>query len=120
MMATATGTIAALFTTVAYVPQLIIRKCWSTGKADDSSFRIFALLAAGIGLWAAHGVLRQDIVIIAANSVSLCLLSCILYLLHRAVVWVILADFDRLFAVVFIERCGHVWATRLRCPSCPQ
>jgi hypothetical protein len=28
--------------------------------------------------------------------------------LHRAVVWVILANFDRLFAVVFIERCGHV------------
>jgi hypothetical protein len=23
-------------------------------------------------------------------------------------VWVILANFDRLFAVVFIERCGHV------------
>jgi MtN3 and saliva related transmembrane protein len=77
MMATATGTIAALFTTVAYVPQL--RKCWSTGKADDLSFRMFALLAAGIGLWVAYGVLRQDIVIIAANSVSLCLLSCILY-----------------------------------------
>ena len=77
MMATATGTVAALFTTAAYVPQL--RKCWATGKADDLSFGMFALLAMGIGLWVVYGVLRLDIVIIAANSVSLFLLSCILY-----------------------------------------
>ena len=33
----------------------------------------------GIGLWLVYGVLRIGIVIIAANSVSLFLLSCILY-----------------------------------------
>jgi MtN3 and saliva related transmembrane protein len=82
MMATATGTIAALFTTVAYIPQL--KKCWTTGKADDLSFGMFALLATGISLWVAYGLLRQDIVIIVANSVSLCLLSCILYFKLRS------------------------------------
>jgi MtN3 and saliva related transmembrane protein len=81
MMANATGTVAALFTTAAYVPQL--RKCWATGKADDLSVRMFALLAIGISLWVVYGALRLDIVIIAANSVSLFLLSCILYLKLR-------------------------------------
>jgi uncharacterized protein with PQ loop repeat len=48
MLATTTGSIAALFTTVAYIPQL--KKCWATGKADDLSFKMFALLASGIAL----------------------------------------------------------------------
>jgi hypothetical protein len=37
---------------------------------------------------------------------------------HRVVVWVILADFDRLSVVVVVA--VGMWATRLRCPSCPQ
>ncbi len=37
------------------------------------------LLTAGIALWVAYGVLRGDLVIIAANSVSLCFLAVILY-----------------------------------------
>jgi MtN3 and saliva related transmembrane protein len=77
MLATATGMIAALFTTVAYVPQL--KKCWDTGRADDLSLKMFALLAAGIGLWVAYGALQHDVVIVAANSVSFFLLGCILY-----------------------------------------
>ena len=32
--------------------------------------------------------------------------------------WVILADFDRLSVVVVVA--VGMWATRLRCPSCPQ
>jgi MtN3 and saliva related transmembrane protein len=82
MLATATGMIAALFTTVAYVPQL--KKCWDTGRADDLSLKMFTLLASGIGLWVAYGVLQHDVVIIAANSVSLFLLGCILYFKLRA------------------------------------
>jgi MtN3 and saliva related transmembrane protein len=77
MLTTATGTIAALLTTVAYFPQL--KKCWDTGKADDLSLKMFIFLALGVGLWVVYGVLQHDIVIIAANSVSLLLLVCILY-----------------------------------------
>jgi MtN3 and saliva related transmembrane protein len=76
-LATTTGSIAALFTTVACVPQL--KKCWATGKADDLSFKMFALLASGIALRVAYGVLQNDLVIIVANSISLLLLCFILY-----------------------------------------
>lgn len=51
MLATATGMIAALFTTVAYIPQL--KKCSDTGRADDLSLKMFTLLASGIELWVA-------------------------------------------------------------------
>jgi MtN3 and saliva related transmembrane protein len=36
-------------------------------------------LAAGLVLWIFYGVIRGDFVIIAANAVSLALLSCITY-----------------------------------------
>lgn len=76
-METAVGTIAALCTTISYVPQ--VRKCWETGKADDLSLKMFLLLTAGISLWVVYGFLRGDFVIIAANSASLCFLAVILY-----------------------------------------
>ena len=76
-METLIGALAALCTTISYVPQ--VRKCWSTGKADDLSLRMFVTLAAGIGLWVIYGLMRGDLVIVAANAVSLCFLSVILF-----------------------------------------
>ncbi len=76
-METAIGTLAAICTTVSYAPQII--KCWKTGQADDLSLRMFLLLAAGIALWVVYGFLRSDMVVIIANSISLCLLAIILY-----------------------------------------
>ena len=40
---------------------------------------MFLILATGIALWIVYGSLLGDVVIILANSVSLCLLSGILY-----------------------------------------
>jgi len=37
------------------------------------------LLAAGLGLWMVYGLMRSDLVIIAANATSLALLTCIIY-----------------------------------------
>ncbi|SEO31765.1 MtN3 and saliva related transmembrane protein [Rhodospirillales bacterium URHD0017] len=71
------GSLAAFCTTVSYVPQL--KKCWDTGSAGDLSFRMFAILATGVALWLAYGVLKGDSVIMAANAVSLVLLLGILY-----------------------------------------
>jgi MtN3 and saliva related transmembrane protein len=82
MLTTATGAMAALFTTAAYAPQL--KKCWDTGKAEDLSLKMFSLLALGVGLWVAYGILQHDVVVIAANSVSLFLLACILYFKLRS------------------------------------
>jgi MtN3 and saliva related transmembrane protein len=71
------GVGAAIFTTLSHWPQL--KKCWQTGKADDLSLRAFVILAVGVALWLIYGVLKSDWIIMAANAVSLALLSGILY-----------------------------------------
>ena len=70
------GFVAAFCTTVSYVPQ--VRKCWRTGSAGDLSIKMLGILATGISLWVVYGVLKGDIVIIAANGVSLLLLAFLL------------------------------------------
>lgn len=74
---TAIGLFAAFCTTLSYLPQ--VKKCWRTGKTGDLSLRMVLILAGGIALWVVYGVLQGDAVIILANSVSLVLLSFILY-----------------------------------------
>jgi len=76
-IATPVGLTAAFCTTISYFPQL--KKCWETGSAGDLSLKMFSILATGIALWIVYGVLQKDVVIVIANSVSLCLLSGILY-----------------------------------------
>jgi MtN3 and saliva related transmembrane protein len=73
----AIGLLAALCTTVSYIPQL--KKCWQTKSAGDLSLKTFAVLATGVALWVLYGVLQSDTIIILANAVSLCLLFGILY-----------------------------------------
>lgn len=74
---TLVGAAAAICTTVSYFPQL--KKCWETGQAGDLSLKMFAILAAGVAMWAVYGFLKSDLVIIAANVTSLALLMGILY-----------------------------------------
>ena len=81
--ATTVGLAAAFCTTVSYIPQL--KKVWETGETKDISLKMFLILAAGIALWVGYGVLQGDIVIILANSVSLLLLSGILFFKLREV-----------------------------------
>jgi MtN3 and saliva related transmembrane protein len=80
-MATVIGGLAAFCTTVSYVPQL--KKCWETGHAGDLSIKMFLILTAGIALWVGYGILRSDMVIVIANSISLLLLMGILYFKMR-------------------------------------
>jgi MtN3 and saliva related transmembrane protein len=78
---TVLGLTAAVCTTAANLPQL--KKAWTTGETDDISLNMLLLLASGLGLWVVYGVLREDIVIILANGISLALLSGLLYLKLR-------------------------------------
>ena len=71
------GSAAAFCTTVSYIPQLM--KVWKTGESGDLSLKMLLLLASGLALWTVYGVIRSDIVIIAANVVSLAMLACIIY-----------------------------------------
>ena len=71
------GSVAAFCTTISYLPQL--KKCWQTRSAGDLSLVMFATLATGVTLWVVYGALQEDMVIVAANLVSLCFLIGILY-----------------------------------------
>ena len=59
--ATVVGLAAAVCTTAANVPQL--KKAWTTGQTDDLSMNMLFVLACGLALWVAYGVLQKDIVI---------------------------------------------------------
>ena len=77
-VATVIGLAGAVCTTAANLPQL--KKAWTTGQTDDISLTMLLLLACGLGLWVAYGVLQKDFVIILANAVSLALVSGLLCL----------------------------------------
>jgi MtN3 and saliva related transmembrane protein len=76
--ATVVGLAAAVCTTAANLPQL--KKAWTTGQTDDISLKMLLLLGCGLGLWVGYGVLREDIVIILANGISLALIGGLFYL----------------------------------------
>jgi MtN3 and saliva related transmembrane protein len=71
------GAMAAVCTTVSYVPQL--QKCWTTGSAGDLSLYMLLVLAGGLGLWVTYGFFQTDWVVVTANSVSLGLLGVIVW-----------------------------------------
>ena len=75
------GFVAAVCTTVSYIPQL--KKCYQTGNTGDLSLKMFLTLGAGVALWCVYGVMRKDWVIILANGISLLLLLNILYFKFR-------------------------------------
>jgi MtN3 and saliva related transmembrane protein len=80
---TSIGALAALCTTVSYLPQL--QKCWQTQETGDLSLKMFLVLGGGVALWIVYGFLKADWVIITANSVSLTLLLGILYFKVREI-----------------------------------
>jgi MtN3 and saliva related transmembrane protein len=74
---TTVGGMAAFCTTISYLPQL--KKCWQTGRADDLSLAMFLVLAGGVALWIAYGLLKADFIIVLANGMSLILLFSIVF-----------------------------------------
>jgi MtN3 and saliva related transmembrane protein len=62
------GLIAALFTTVSLLPQLI--KVYKTKSTKDISTGMFTLFGAGVLLWFVYGIFVNDLPIIVANSLA--------------------------------------------------
>ncbi len=84
---TAVGALAAVLTTVSYFPQLM--KCWRTGRAADLSLTMFSVLSGGIGCWVIYGIMREDPIIIVANSISLvCLFGILAFKMPPARKWI--------------------------------
>jgi MtN3 and saliva related transmembrane protein len=74
---TAIGMLAAILTTVAFVPQVI--KTWRTRSTADISLGMFAILVAGITAWLIYGLLIGDAPLVLANGVTLLLAGTILF-----------------------------------------
>jgi MtN3 and saliva related transmembrane protein len=70
------GFAAGFLTTVAFVPQAV--QIWKARSAKDVSLHTFIAFTAGVGLWLAYGILRQEAPIIVWNAVTLALAGAIL------------------------------------------
>ncbi len=81
MLVTALGLVAATLTTLAFLPQVL--KIWRTRQAEGVSIVTYTMLCAGVALWLVYGLLKRDLPIIAANSVTLVLALSVLVLALR-------------------------------------
>lgn len=70
-LASTIGFIAAIFTTVAFVPQIL--KIWRARSAKDVSLGMYSVFTLGVALWLAYGILIDSWPIILANCVTLVL-----------------------------------------------
>lgn len=62
------GSIAACFTTLAFVPQAI--KVIKTKDTAGISLEMYIMSVTGVLLWAIHGLRIQDMALIVANSIT--------------------------------------------------
>lgn len=80
-MGTQIGMLAALCTTVAFVPQLL--RVWRLRSARDISLTMFLVFSLGVFLWLLYGILIHSIPVILANGATLALSLAILSLKVR-------------------------------------
>jgi len=62
---------AAIGTTAAWLPQ--VGRTWKSRSARDFSWGYLGLFMMGVFLWTMYGVLRGDLVVVVANSITLLL-----------------------------------------------
>lgn len=74
----AIGFTAAICSTFALLPQVI--RIWKTHETDQLSGGAFLLMFVGAILWFTYGLLRDDIVIISANSITLLFIGYIIFM----------------------------------------
>lgn len=70
------GACAALLTSLSYIPQ--VQKAWPRGSTKDLSLKMLVVLTTGLLLWIGYGLLKNDWVIVAANSVGAALSASVL------------------------------------------
>ena len=75
---TGIGLIAAVFTTVAGLPQLI--KSWKLKETKDISLWMYILNCIGVSLWLVYGIFIKDLPVIFANTITLAIVGSILAL----------------------------------------
>lgn len=65
------GFVAAILTTIAFVPQVV--KTYKTRHTKDISLFMYVIFSAGVLLWTIYGIILGLIPVILANSVTLLL-----------------------------------------------
>ena len=75
------GLAAAFLTTFAFLPQVV--RTIRTRDTTGISLWTYLLFCAGVALWLAYGVLRSDLPLILANTVTLALSGTVLALKIR-------------------------------------
>ena len=70
------GFIAAVLTTVAFVPQIL--KIWRARSAKDVSLGMYTVFTIGVVLWLVYGILIDSWPIILANCITLLLAGVVL------------------------------------------
>lgn len=82
-MSTATliGLAAALFTTTAFLPQVI--RAWRTRSTRDLSYGTFVTYAIGLAMWLIYGVMIRDVPLMLSNGTTFLLALTILGLKLR-------------------------------------
>ena len=63
------GFLAAVLTTFSFLPQAVLTL--RTRKTDEISMTMYLMLNLGIVCWLMYGLVRDDLAIILANSVTL-------------------------------------------------
>ncbi len=79
---TCIGSIAAVCTTVAFVPQVI--KSWRTRDLSGISLPMYTIFTLGVVLWLVYGILIGDWPVIIANAVTALLAGVVLLLKLRS------------------------------------
>ena len=62
------GLIAATFTTVAFIPQVL--KIWKNRDASGVSVSMYVIMLIGICIWLYFGILIGSIAVVTANIIS--------------------------------------------------
>lgn len=75
------GIAAGILTATSLIPQLI--KILKEKKADDVSPMMLIILMAGLGLWTAYGIMKEDWPIIITNAFSFLLNGVVLVLRYK-------------------------------------
>ena len=75
---TGIGLIAAVFTTVAGLPQLV--KSWKLKETKDISLWMYILSCIGVSLWLVYGIFLKDLPLIFANTITLAIVGSVLAL----------------------------------------
>lgn len=85
VLANLIGFVAAILTTIAFVPQVI--KVFRTRSTRDVSIGMYAFFTTGVATWFCYGVMIGSWPVMAANAVTLVLAGMVLVMKIRIDGW---------------------------------